>query len=53
MKAFTYVLVGMLLGSGFVYDKLSTPPHVEEGKTEIVMGHRVDSNGNFMLVTAK
>lgn len=53
MKAITYVIVGMLLGAGFVYDKISTPPHVEEGKTEIVMGHRVDSNGNFMLVTSK
>lgn len=51
-QAIVFMLIGIVLGGMFMNDKLSTPKNSEE-KTEIVMGHRVDSNGNFMLVTKR
>lgn len=51
-NAIVMMLVGAVLGGLFMNDKLSTPK-VSEEKTEIVMGHRVDSNGNFVLVTQR
>jgi len=51
-NAFVFALIGMVVGGLFMNDKFSTPK-AEEKKTEIVMGHRVDSNGNFMLVTKR
>lgn len=53
MKAIAYVLVGIVLGGGFVYDKLTTPPHASEDKTEIVYGTRVGPADQLMLVTSK
>lgn len=49
-NAIVFTLVGLVFGALFMNDKLSVT-QAAEVKTETVLGHRVDSNGNFVLVT--
>ena len=49
-NAIVFTLVGLVLGGLFMNDKLSVTQAAEQSK-EVVLGHRIDSNGNFSLVT--
>lgn len=52
MKAILLVS-GIILGSLFANEKLSTSPQAEENKTEIVYGHRIGPTGEPVLVTTR
>jgi hypothetical protein len=50
MSKVALLVVGIIAGALFINGKYETPK-AHDGETEIVMGHRIGSQGQVMLVT--